>query len=113
MALQKATLGSEHSDTLRSMHNLALIYHQTERYADAIELREQALALRTDKLVGRFAGAYLGEATLADFYALAVAAAVTLGSFLLFKVLSCLRFRGTSSSGSSTAKPAIWSARGW
>lgn len=46
--------------------------------------------LDRDRLIGRFAGAIFGQATLADFYAMVVAAAVALGAFLLFKLLFAL-----------------------
>jgi tetratricopeptide (TPR) repeat protein len=43
-------LGPEDPHTLASMHNLALSYQQLGRYADALRLIEETLALHKDKL---------------------------------------------------------------
>jgi serine/threonine protein kinase/tetratricopeptide (TPR) repeat protein len=43
-------LGPDHPDTLRSMHGLARSYHDLGRYADALRLNEETLALRRARL---------------------------------------------------------------
>jgi eukaryotic-like serine/threonine-protein kinase len=43
-------LGPDHPDTLRSMNNLAISYDRLHRFADALKLREETLALRKAKL---------------------------------------------------------------
>jgi hypothetical protein len=50
MALRKVRLDPGHPSTLMSMSNLAVSYHALGRYADALKLREDALALRTVRL---------------------------------------------------------------
>jgi tetratricopeptide (TPR) repeat protein len=50
LALQKATLGSDHPDTLRCMGNLAHNYASLGRHAEALKLREESLAQRKAKL---------------------------------------------------------------
>ena len=47
---QKAKLGPDHPDTLRSMNNLANSYDALGRHADALKLREETLALLKAKL---------------------------------------------------------------
>jgi serine/threonine protein kinase len=43
-------LGPDHPDTLRSMINLANSYHDLDRHAEAVKLREETLALAKAKL---------------------------------------------------------------
>ena len=50
LALQKAKLGPDHPDTLRSMNSLANTYDHLGRRGDALKLREEALALQKAKL---------------------------------------------------------------
>jgi tetratricopeptide (TPR) repeat protein len=50
LARQKAKLGPDHPDTLRSMHNLANSYSVLGRHADALKLRKKTLALMKAKL---------------------------------------------------------------
>jgi tetratricopeptide (TPR) repeat protein len=42
--------GANHPDTLRSMHNLALGYHDSGRYDESLKLHEETLALRKEIL---------------------------------------------------------------
>jgi eukaryotic-like serine/threonine-protein kinase len=48
--LYTSQLGADHRDTLRSMDNLANAYAALGRHADALKLREEALALERAKL---------------------------------------------------------------
>ena len=50
LALQKAKLGPDHPDTLRSMNNLANSYAAAGQNDRALKLREETLALRKAKL---------------------------------------------------------------
>ena len=43
-------LGADHHDTLMSMNNLAVSYADLGRHAEALNLREETLALRKAKL---------------------------------------------------------------
>ena len=48
--MRKAKLGSDHPDTLTSMHNLAYGYEGLGRRHEALQLREQTLQLMKSKL---------------------------------------------------------------
>jgi serine/threonine protein kinase/tetratricopeptide (TPR) repeat protein len=50
LALYRKHLGSDHPDTLRSMHHLAISCAALGRHTDALALREQTLALRKARL---------------------------------------------------------------
>jgi tetratricopeptide (TPR) repeat protein len=50
LALQKAKLGPDHPDTLRSMHSLANSYDNLGQPVEALKLHEETLALRKAKL---------------------------------------------------------------
>src|SRR5262249_18473969 len=43
-------LGPDHPDTFQTMYNLAISYATLGRHAEALELREEALALHTSRL---------------------------------------------------------------
>jgi tetratricopeptide (TPR) repeat protein len=48
--VQKAKLGPDHPDTLKSMHSLAISYNALGRYAEALTLLEATLAVQKVKL---------------------------------------------------------------
>jgi tetratricopeptide (TPR) repeat protein len=50
LTLQKAKLGPDHPDTLRSMHGLASSYQALGRHAEALKLHEETLARRKARL---------------------------------------------------------------
>jgi tetratricopeptide (TPR) repeat protein len=50
LALRKAKLGPDHTDTLASMQGLANSYAELGRHADALKLREETLTLQKAKL---------------------------------------------------------------
>lgn len=71
--------------------NLMVIFANYMGLKTAFELANfEAARLSLDSMLGPFLGAFLGKATLAHFYALALATAVGFGIFLLFHSLSFL-----------------------
>jgi serine/threonine protein kinase/tetratricopeptide (TPR) repeat protein len=62
-------LGADHPDTLRSMHHLARSYHDLGRYADALKLREETLALCKARLGPDHADTLRSMSCLAYSYA--------------------------------------------
>jgi serine/threonine protein kinase len=62
-------LGTEHLDTLRSMHALAIAYYTLGRYAEALKLEEEALAQRKARLGPDHPDTLASATTLANVYA--------------------------------------------
>jgi tetratricopeptide (TPR) repeat protein len=62
-------LGRDHPETIKSMGNLASMYHQLGRYADALKLREETLALAKAKLGPDHPNALRSANNLANSYA--------------------------------------------
>jgi serine/threonine protein kinase len=50
LIFRRATLGPDHPDTLRGMHQVASLYHDLGRNADALALCDETLRVRTAKL---------------------------------------------------------------
>ncbi len=59
-------LGPDHPETLKSIHNLAISHDDKGRYADALRLREETLALRKSKLGPNHPDTLLSMANLAE-----------------------------------------------
>jgi hypothetical protein len=69
LSLDKAKLGVDHPDTLKSMNNLANSYAALGRDADALKLRKETLALRKSTLGPDHPDTLKGMNNLADSYA--------------------------------------------
>ena len=50
LALTKAELGLDHSQTRMIMHNLSIVYHEVGRHVDGLKLRQELLAIVKTKL---------------------------------------------------------------
>jgi tetratricopeptide (TPR) repeat protein len=68
LALERARLGPDHPETLRSLYNLARSYAALGRTAEALKLREETLSRRKAKLGPNHPDTLLSMNNLADSY---------------------------------------------